>query len=211
MSIRSDLYRFVKAAVMTGTFTDCLDNVYTFTTDLGVKHFGFWNSQIANPSQHSNFPAPAVFFELSGNDLMQQHLKVSITEDRATVKDDITFKLHFIGGKQRSEDATEDDYLDLIDLADSVFAILNGRSFSGCKDIFRTDEVQDIESRVLMDYQATYKCQLINFGTSDRVDANDTDVNENAPVIVQLQNISLYQPSQEGIGNMFIDDDFVVN
>ena len=182
MSVKSDLYRFVKTALMGGDFLDACETKYFFAPVEGVKMFSFWNSELLNPETKDSFPVSSVFFEFSSGPNTTQELKIAETNELATTKDMVQFKLHHIGGKYRAE-CRDEDYLDLIDLADLVYRRINGKTFANCKNIHRIDEFQDINNAVLMDWTAVYECNLSNIG--------ETDLTETGPVEVEIQQIEL--------------------
>lgn len=182
MSVKSDLYRFIRAALLGGEFTDACDTVFNYECIEGVKSFEFWNSELLNPHTKDSFPAGSIFMEFSGSPLVRYDLKTKDTENPATTKDLVRFVLHHIGGKYRAERRYE-DYLDLIDLADLTYRRLNGKNFANCKSIHRVDEFQDTNSAVLMDWSAVYECNLSNIG--------ETDLTETGNVTAEIQQINL--------------------
>jgi len=183
MSAKSDLYRFIKNAILGGTWQDQLgtDHIYTGVTT--VQYVNFWNSELTTVSDKDSFPVPAIFFEFTNSPLSTTFARTTLTLDRATTKDEVNFILHFIGAKLRSEERDE-DYLDLIDLSDSVYKIINGKSFANCKNIQRIDEIQDINSSVLMDWQSFYKCTLANIG--ETLDQQEISAGTVEPEIQQI-------------------------
>ena len=156
---------------MGGSFTDALDTEYKFIALDGIEFMNFWNNELQNPENKDSFPVPAVFFEFNSAENETQNLKTATTNKLATTKDATQFTLHCIGGKYRSE-ARDEDYLDLIDLADTIYRRINGKNFANCKNIHRIDEYQDIDSAVLMDWTMIFECYLSNIGETELEDAN---------------------------------------
>ena len=185
MSIKRDLYEYVKTAILGGTFTDACDIEYTFTGVEEIKFFMFWNSELLNTDTKDGFPTPAVFFEYSNSELELIQQRISETYDIATWKDITEFTLHLIYKKARSEDR-EEDYLEQIDLADKVTRAIQGKSLTYIKNIRRIRENQDNNSQVDMDWQITFITNTTNEGESSLVDANDPEVNPSAPVDLEV-------------------------
>ena len=184
-SIKTELYLFVKAMLLGGTYTDGFDEAKTFVAIAALKHMGFWNSELINPELKDNYPVFAVFFEFSNSDNYLINQKTNETSSYATTKDLVQFALHLISPKNRSEDRDE-DYLEMIDLADLIYRRMQDRSAAGIQDIRRVREFMDINNTVLMDWQIVFNVNLTNCGDTDQVDANDPLVNPNEPVEVEL-------------------------
>ena len=144
MSIKRDLYEFVKTAIFGGTFTNCLSKEYVLPgikdgAENKIKHYMFWNSELINPDQKDNYPNPSVFFEYSNSENVIVQQRISETYDRSNTKDLTEFTLHVIVDKARSKDRDE-DYLEQIDLADEIYNAIQGKSFAGVKNINRIRE-----------------------------------------------------------------------
>lgn len=187
-SIKSQLFEFVKTAIMGGVFTDNLDKVYTFDPILDIQLFEFWNDNLNNFTLNDNYIVPAVFFEFASINNEKKFFKDVYTPDYQTSKDVVMFNLHLITGKYSSE-MRDNDYLDSIDLADKLFSRLENKSFSNCKNILKVSEVADRDSSVLMDWVIQFNCLVSNAGEGDVLNANDLIINPNAPVEMKINAI----------------------
>jgi len=184
-SAKSELYLFIKNALLGGTYIDYLNNTYTYAALTSIRHYGFWNNELTNPDKKDTYPVPAVFFEVANTNLLRQESKTNISEKNATTKDNAEFILHLIMGKFSSE-VRENDYLDQIDLADTITNRITGRNCANIHNIRRISERQDPNSEVLMDWQMTFNATITNIGLTVQVDANDEEVNPEAPVLQEF-------------------------
>ncbi len=184
-SIKSELYLFVKTMVLGGDYTDGFEAESTFEALAPIKYMNFWNSELTGPEAKDNYPVFALFFELSNSQNYLQYQKTGETDNVATTKDLTEFTLHLVSPKLRSEQRDE-DYLEMLDTADLIFNRIQDKTAAGIQNIKRIRESQDINNKVLMDWQMVFTVNLTNCGSTDLVDAQDPEVNPNEPVEIEL-------------------------
>lgn len=181
MSIKSELYKYVKSIVKGGEYIDLLGNSETFLQIEGVKHFNFWNNNIVHGGQSDSFPLTAVFFELTNTNKERIHHSIPETNSRQTQRDKVEFTLHIVTGKMHTE-AKENNWIDALDIAETIYLKLLNKTKPGIQNITKVSEGFDNDSQQLIDYRLNFECILINEGDGMLVNRNDVNVNPTAPV-----------------------------
>jgi len=181
MSIKGQLYKFIKNIIIGGAFTDNLDNIFTESGIPAIKEFEFWNSQLTDYENKDNIFLPALFFEFNEISTQKSNLSSSMTDSYFSSKDTVNFTLHLITDKPSAENR-ENDYLDMLDLAEVIFSKIQGKGFSNCIEIVKSGEVYDSNSGVLQDWQISFDAIITNTGLNVSENANDIGINPYAPV-----------------------------
>jgi len=183
-SIKSELYKFIKTIIEGGTYTDANDDnqTYTFAGISAVKHYDFWNQDLDKIGETSAIPCPAVLYEYNVVDTEFAQLRTSEYNVKGNVVDVVQITLHVIVKKVSAANISENNYLDCIDLVETIRQNIEGRHFLGITDGLRkVSEVVDVNSQTLMDGQITFTCKVTNCAITDSEDSGLTP-----PVAIDL-------------------------
>jgi len=178
-SVKSEIYLFVRALILGGEYSDN-GTITEYAGVEDIKTFMFWNSELNTSEKKDNYVVPAVFFEYSQNDVERFYQNTNVSNTRAGAIEKSNITLHLITPKIDAD--REEDYLRQLDLAQAIFNAVQDKNTSFIQKLSKSYEIYDNDSSVLMDYQITFEVIYMNCGDTDLVDANDTQVNVNAPV-----------------------------
>jgi hypothetical protein len=188
MSVLKKLYNHVKTII---------------TTDVTeVKHFDYWNENINNQDISTSYATPAVFFEYSLVE-WEEPSKGSLdecTDKYPNQQGMVDFTLHVVIRKNESSaiDASE---LMHFDISDAVYKALSFTTFDEMEGhIIRLREQDDINNRVLRDWQITFRCHLLELGGTE---IGDEIIDANDPI----GTIDFEAPIDPQIDQPFIDGD----
>ena len=193
-SIRSELYLFIKTAIMGGTYNnDVEEKDYIFEKVPKINTFEFFNSQILNQETIDAYQLNAVFFEYASPELFTTQNKTSETNVRANTKDTIQIRLHLITGKVTAE-MGDKDYLDALDLGEKIFQAIENKKFLGIQPIHKITEDFDTNSSTIMDYTLVFETTVTNCGEGDTIDVREDPEPKEIPfeVGVKIENPKPY-------------------
>lgn len=182
-SIKSELYLFLKSVILGGSYTDSNDTTQTFkgvsfndgNKTVRVNHFMFYNSN------RDEQPFLSVLFRIDQIETDKHYLKTSTSELLGNVREKLRFSL-IVPYIKMSADMRENDYLDHLDICELIHLAVSGQRFYGITTIKKVSESSDDNSGVIMEKEMTFETDLEIGGMTENVDANDTDVNPEAPV-----------------------------
>lgn len=144
-----------------------------------VVHFDVWNENVQNDGIETPYNTPAVFYEVVVEE-WDEPMKGSTqecTDKYPAQHGTVDFVLHIIIRKNESSDIDTSE-LRHYDVAEAVYKKLFFTTFDNMEgNIIRTSGRQDINVRVLRDYQVVYSCRLLENADTrigdEIIDAND--------------------------------------
>lgn len=187
-SIKSELYLFIKTIILGGSYqNDSSSEIQTFNgfvyndngTKINVNNFAFYNSLL---NEH---PFLSVLFKYDEILPEIHQLKVSETNLTATIKEKVRFSL-FIPYPKTTAEMIEEDYLDHLDICENIHFLVSDQRFLGISTIKKVGETHDERSEVIMGKEMIYETLVTTYGSGNLVDANDSEVNPEAPVKINV-------------------------
>ena len=177
MNIRLDLYTAIKTQLETITL---LSKVGT------VEHVAIWNSQTlqANADNREPFAFPMVFIEFERSNYREPKQQAYNTNIRGEQNKDQNITLHIWTDSLKNSTNAFTDKEDLIEQIKYKLKGIDGTNYSPLKLI--SDEYEVDHDR-LFESQLIFTCLVQESGVYDnQVDANDTGVNPDAPVLPEV-------------------------
>lgn len=186
-SIKSELYLFLKTIILGGEYTDSQPVTYDFAgisyndngKNITCKNFMFYNSL------KNEYPFLSVLFRFENIEPNLHYLMTGPTSQVGTIKEKVRFSL-FVPYPKITADTLDEDYLDHLDICEKIHYAVSHQRFLGVQTIIKVGETSDDDSRVIMGKEMIYETVVEIAGSTENVDANDPNVNPEAPVNVEV-------------------------